>query len=150
SPYRGWHLWHHVGGLICMTFVLTWMCSGFLSMDDGRLFPGARLTASEAAILVAAPPDDAWPRDVPRRVAASAKETEWFGFDGRLYRRDRLDLDRQRLAPVGTDEQAPGSDHLTPGEIAGLAQRLESRCTTSVVDRDADAYAVAASMPAAP
>src|SRR6266536_2790651 len=33
SPYRGWHSWHHVLGLIAMTFVLNWIFSGWLSMD---------------------------------------------------------------------------------------------------------------------
>jgi hypothetical protein len=147
SPYGGWQLWHHLGGLACMTFVLTWMFSGFLSMDNGRLFPGARLTASEAAILAAPVPADAWPRGVLRSVAAVSKETEWFGFDRRLYRRDRLDLNRQILTRVSGDEQAAGSDHLAPRDIAMLAQRLGPRCTTSVMDRRADAYVATASMP---
>ena len=38
SPYSGWQKWHHVLGLACMTFVLTWIFSGWLSMDHGRLF----------------------------------------------------------------------------------------------------------------
>ena len=38
SPYVGWQKWHHVLGLACMTFVLTWIFSGWLSMDHGRLF----------------------------------------------------------------------------------------------------------------
>jgi len=40
SPYRGWHALHHVIGLISMVFVLTWIFSGWLSMDHGRLFSG--------------------------------------------------------------------------------------------------------------
>src|SRR5262249_11466080 len=35
SPYRGWQALHHWLGLICMPFVLTWIVSGWLSMDDG-------------------------------------------------------------------------------------------------------------------
>jgi hypothetical protein len=38
SPYAGLHAWHHWLGLGCMLFVLTWMFSGWLSMDDGTLF----------------------------------------------------------------------------------------------------------------
>ena len=36
--YRGLQRWHHVCGLIFAPFLLTWIFSGFLSMDDGRLF----------------------------------------------------------------------------------------------------------------
>src|SRR5262245_8726873 len=38
TPYRGWHACHHWLGLTCMIFVLTWIFSGWLSMDHGRLF----------------------------------------------------------------------------------------------------------------
>lgn len=38
SPFRGWMRWHHVLGLTAGTFVLTWVFSGWLSMDHGRLF----------------------------------------------------------------------------------------------------------------
>jgi len=30
--------WHHVSGLIFAPFLLAWIFSGFLSMDDGTLF----------------------------------------------------------------------------------------------------------------
>jgi hypothetical protein len=38
--YRGLQRWHHCVGLIVAPFLLSWIFSGFLSMDDGRLFSG--------------------------------------------------------------------------------------------------------------
>ena len=38
SPFRGWMRWHHLLGLFAGTVVLTWVFSGWLSMDHGRLF----------------------------------------------------------------------------------------------------------------
>ena len=38
SPFRGWMRWHHIVGLISGLFVLSWIFSGWLSMDHGRLF----------------------------------------------------------------------------------------------------------------
>jgi hypothetical protein len=38
SFYRGWMKWHHVLGIFASVFVLTWIFSGWLSMDHGRLF----------------------------------------------------------------------------------------------------------------
>ncbi len=38
SPFRGWMRWHHLLGLGSGLFVLTWIFSGWLSMDHGRLF----------------------------------------------------------------------------------------------------------------
>ncbi|MBT2186655.1 hypothetical protein KK488_06800 [Sphingobium sp. H33] len=37
-PYHGWMLWHHVAGLVGGLFLLTWIFSGWLSVDPGRLF----------------------------------------------------------------------------------------------------------------
>ena len=47
SPYQGWHKWHHLLGLACMVFVVSWIFSGWLSMDSGRLFSTGALTAAE-------------------------------------------------------------------------------------------------------
>ena len=36
--HRGLQRWHHMSGLIFAPFLLAWIFSGFLSMDDGTLF----------------------------------------------------------------------------------------------------------------
>jgi len=36
--FQGLQRWHHVSGLIFAPFLLAWIFSGFLSMDDGTLF----------------------------------------------------------------------------------------------------------------
>jgi hypothetical protein len=38
SPYQGLQRWHHIAGLIFAPFLLAWIFSGFLSMDDGTWF----------------------------------------------------------------------------------------------------------------
>ncbi len=38
SPFAGWLRWHHLLGLISGVVVFTWILSGWLSMDHGRLF----------------------------------------------------------------------------------------------------------------
>ncbi len=38
SDYSGWLYWHHLGGLIVGLLVLSWIFSGWLSMDHGRIF----------------------------------------------------------------------------------------------------------------
>uniref|UniRef100_B0SYH8 PepSY-associated TM helix domain protein n=1 Tax=Caulobacter sp. (strain K31) TaxID=366602 RepID=B0SYH8_CAUSK len=47
SSFRGWLRWHHGLGLGAAIFVLTWIVSGWLSMDHGRLF--SRGVASQQA-----------------------------------------------------------------------------------------------------
>lgn len=38
SPFKGWLRFHHILGLFAGLFVFTWIFSGWLSMDHGRLF----------------------------------------------------------------------------------------------------------------
>lgn len=38
TPCKSLHRWHHITGLIFAPFLLAWIFSGFLSMDDGSLF----------------------------------------------------------------------------------------------------------------
>jgi hypothetical protein len=47
SPFRGWMRWHHVIGLFASVIVVTWMLSGWLSMDHGRLFSRGETTTTQ-------------------------------------------------------------------------------------------------------
>jgi hypothetical protein len=38
-----WHAWHHALGLLCAAFVLTWIVTGWLSVDDGLVVPSSKL-----------------------------------------------------------------------------------------------------------
>ncbi|ABE37939.1 PepSY-associated TM helix [Rhodopseudomonas palustris BisB5] len=38
TPYRGWMAWHHLTGLVAGVVVLTWMFSGWLSLNPFDLF----------------------------------------------------------------------------------------------------------------
>lgn len=47
SPFRKWMRWHHVIGLFASVVVLGWIFSGWLSMDEGRIFPEGRPTRAQ-------------------------------------------------------------------------------------------------------
>jgi hypothetical protein len=51
SPFRGWMRWHHIIGLFASVIVVSWMLSGWLSMDHGRLFSRGEATAQQAIQL---------------------------------------------------------------------------------------------------
>lgn len=46
---RKWMRWHHILGLFASLFVLTWILSGWLSMDHGRLFSRGQATPDQLA-----------------------------------------------------------------------------------------------------
>lgn len=57
SPFQGWIRWHHGVGLGVALFVLTWMISGWLSMDHGRLFSRGYAGPAAEAVYAGAPLD---------------------------------------------------------------------------------------------
>jgi uncharacterized iron-regulated membrane protein len=151
TPYRRWHAWHHILGLACMTFVLTWIFSGWLSMDHGRLFSTGKLTAAEASAVAGGSWQDAQMPPASLPSSAQAREIEWFLFDRKVYRRERIGLDTQQLASQsGPDDFVLPRDFLTIGEVQALAERLATGCQEPFVVAADDAYAIAAAMPTAP
>jgi uncharacterized iron-regulated membrane protein len=146
SPYVGWQKWHHVLGLICMTFVLTWIFSGWLSMDHGRLFSTGKLSDAETASIAEAPAWESLPAQGP--ISANAREVEWFVFNRKFYRRDRTGLDAQRL--VSSSGPSPQREFLEPREISAFVERLASGCEAPRVVGPDDNYAITASVPNAP
>ena len=104
SPYRGWMAWHHWAGLIGGVFLITWIFSGWLSVDPFRLFASGGLSAQARARYEQA----AWPaspdlaRLAPQALGARQVELAWAG--GRPYLelrwpgRTRV-LDARTLAP---------------------------------------------------
>jgi len=114
SPFSGWMYWHHVTGLTCAVFVLTWIASGWLSMDHGRLFSDGRPQADEIATL-SGPPLTA--RELADHTASPAgqREIEWSRFAGRII-----------TGPLSVDD------------VQRAATRLGPRCINAADD---DAYA---------
>ncbi|MGZ5126220.1 MAG: hypothetical protein ACXWC1_25875 [Burkholderiales bacterium] len=149
SPFRGWHAWHHWLGLGCMVFVLTWIFSGWLSMDHGRLFSTGKLTAAEESRLLDVP---AW-KELPGLqtgvVSADALEIEWFGFAGRVYRRERMGFASQRLSLADHPASAV-RERLSTDEVTAGAMRLSPACGVAEPVAMDDPYPVTRSMPDAP
>jgi len=152
SPYGGLQAWHHWLGLLCMLFVLTWIFSGWLSMDDGLLFSSGKPSAAEAISIAGTPAWNALPRDATARIAAPVKEVEWFAFGGHIYRRERASADRQRLFLADAETGAAESDRafLRPDEIDAASSHLARGCDKAVVVDPGDDYAITSVMPAAP
>jgi hypothetical protein len=151
SPHRGAKAWHHWLGLICAPFVLTWIFSGWLSMDHGLLFSTGEPNTAQRAAMAGAPDWDSLGTDEVERIASHVVEVEWFAFGGRMFRRERITLDRQRLFLAGTRActATPDRPYLRADEIAAAAGALASACQAASVDPD-DPYASSSIVPGAP
>ncbi|CAL78468.1 conserved hypothetical protein; putative secreted/membrane protein [Bradyrhizobium sp. ORS 278] len=146
--YRGWHLWHHWMGLVCMQFVLTWMVSGWLSMDHGRLFATGLLTRVEDAILVGAV--DWTQLSAAPAVTGEVREIEWFAFGGRLHQRTRRALRQQQISMRDGPSWHVVGRFLQPAEINAVAVRLRGDCARSIEVEPGDDYPFASDVPGAP
>jgi hypothetical protein len=150
SPYRGWHALHHLIGLAATVFVLTWIFSGWLSMDHGRLFSRGQLTSAEAGVMNASPDWTAASSLDRPPISQSAREIEWFAFNGNLYRRDRMGLGGQTLIKAGDVPRDGLTKSLGAHDVQGLTARLAAGCGASSVLADNDDYPAQSSVSGAP
>ncbi|MBR0738598.1 PepSY domain-containing protein [Bradyrhizobium liaoningense] len=150
SPYRGWHALHHLIGLAAAVFLLSWIFSGWLSMDHGRLFSRGQLTPTEAGVMNAAP-DWREAASLDRQpISPSAREAEWFAFNGNVYRRDRIGLHGQTLIGAGGAPRDGGAAFLDVHEIGALTARLAAGCTAPSLLAGNDDYPARSMIPGAP
>ena len=152
SPYLGWHAWHHWLGLICMPFILTWIASGWFSMDNGRLFSSGETIPAQARAITGEPDWQQLPADELRSVSTAAKEVEWFAFGGRIYRRERLGPQQQRLVISGADANGVTTERafLRADEIDSALLGFGKSCNPAFQIEADDAYAAASIMTRAP
>jgi hypothetical protein len=149
SPYRAWHAWHHWLGIGCAIFVVTWMVSGWLSMDHGRLFSTGRLAAHDAQALKSELLGPALTSTALNDADAAAREIEWFVFGGHVYRRERVEIDRQHLRtfPRSALHEQP---FLDAEAVSAFVRRLSGECGAASVVADDDAYPISSAVPHAP
>jgi PepSY-associated TM region len=148
SPFRGMHWWHHVLGLVSLVFVTTWIFSGWLSMDDGLLFSKAGASDTELAAVSGAPPWERLTDATLLHITPSAREVEWFGFDGRLFRREISAANAQRLEDVA--DAARMRQFLPLDAVHPIASRLGPECGNPTELDGTDQYAIASAMPDGP
>jgi hypothetical protein len=150
SPYRSWHALHHLIGLAVAMFVLSWIFSGWLSMDHGRLFSRGQLTAAESAVVNAVPDWTAAPSADRAPLPSSAREIEWVAFNGEAYRRDRFALGEQRLVGPGDTPPAGQAGFLGARDVQEWAARLAAGCSAPSKLADNDDYPAPSAVPGAP
>jgi hypothetical protein len=150
SPYQGLHWWHHVAGLVCLIFVTTWIFSGWLSMDDGRLFSSARASNADLTAVAGAPQWNPLADEELHGIDPRAREVEWFAFAGRLFRREVTAPEAQHLVEIGTRDSAQKFLFLPPDAIGSIANRLSPDCRDPVAISPEDDYAMASIMPGSP
>jgi hypothetical protein len=151
SPYRGWQAWHHWLGLCCMLFVLTWIFSGWLSMDSGVLFSTGNPADAETVAIAGTPVWNTLPQEEIEHLPAALREVEWFVFAGRIYRRERAALNRQQLFVAASGDGVPSNQtFLRQDAIDAAMSDLGRTCDAARTIGAGDDYAVASNTRGAP
>lgn len=85
SPYHGWKSWHHWCGLLGGVFVLTWIVSGWLSVDPNHWLRGGSLGARSLLEYAgeSAPRFDADLRRLSMHIPPETRAVSFVYFDGR-------------------------------------------------------------------
>ncbi len=81
SPYHGWKSWHHWTGLLGGVFLLTWIFSGWLSVDPNGWLSGGSLTA-DAQLRYAGSARPTLVVDFEKLAHESARTVRFFHVDG--------------------------------------------------------------------
>jgi hypothetical protein len=137
-------------GLVSLIFVTSWIFSGWLSMDDGRLFSSARATNADIAAIAGEPPWNLLADEDLHNIDPRAREVEWIAFAGRLVRREVTAPDAQQLVAIGTRDGAQKFLFLPSDAIRSIANRLGPDCRDPVAVGREDNYAIASIMPGSP
>jgi hypothetical protein len=85
SPFRGIHYLHHIGGVLVAGFLLTYILSGWLSMDHGLLFSSNDITTTQRKILTGGKINWQQFNSIDTTIVAGAKQLEWIQLAGNPY-----------------------------------------------------------------
>lgn len=111
SPFKSWMRWHHILGLFTGLFVLSWIFSGWLSMDHGRLFSTPDPAPAQVAAFRGMSIDDI-ARDTPvaeLQAIPPAKEISFHAVAGQviLSRKDGENPIQQTTVTEALFTEAP-------------------------------------------
>jgi uncharacterized iron-regulated membrane protein len=130
TPYRGWMKWHHVAGLFGGVFLLTWIFSGWLSVDPGRYFDRGGVSDAARQAYAATGPLPPVDFTALAALAPDARRVDLTRAAGRAFVRieapegsDRV-LDPSSLKPFAADEsdiRARAARLVAGGRIESIA-----------------------------
>jgi uncharacterized iron-regulated membrane protein len=119
TPYRGWMAWHHIAGLIGGMFILTWMFSGWLSLNPGEYFAARGLTR-HMAVSYAGHDTPQIAATLPSMVPSGAVDARFVWLGGRPL----MVLMDSNGRQITTDPASGRATTLSDDEIFAAAARL--------------------------
>ncbi len=146
SPFRGMHYLHHLGGVLVATFLLTYILSGWLSMDHGLLFSSNDITATQRKVLTGGKINWQQFNSVDTSLVAGAKQLEWVQLAGNPYVIATFNQDSQKVL-----SQLAVSDNFAFSAFITQSTQLliGANCARPILVDKNDAYRSATAKPSA-
>jgi hypothetical protein len=119
SPYRGWKSWHHWTGLLGGVFLLTWIFSGWLSVDPNGWLSGGSLSA-DMQLRYAGNDRPTFAVDFTELAHEAARTVRFFYIDGTPIAAIVSADGRERLLDATTGERVVFDEQ----RLLNAAQRL--------------------------
>ncbi|HZV99216.1 MAG TPA: PepSY domain-containing protein [Methylophilaceae bacterium] len=148
SPFQGMQFWHHMLGLGCAIFVLTYIFSGWLSMDHGLLFSKNTAKPEEIMALAGGPYDIKRFDKLAISQAHGAREIDFIQLGSTPYLRARMTADDQVLI----SEHGKLGMYFSTALVTAASQQLlpDTACAPVAAIPATDTYYVKTSMQNAP
>lgn len=118
-PYRGVMRWHYFTGVIFGLCVLTWVLSGLLSMNPGKLNP-SRSPSDNQRQVYSGGELDVTQFSLPARLPNDAMEAELIRYDGQPFYNVTTRDGTRRLVSAADGEAALPSVEAMTERAAGL------------------------------
>ncbi|MGH8236232.1 MAG: PepSY domain-containing protein [Steroidobacteraceae bacterium] len=119
SQYRGWKNWHHWSGIVGGLFLLSWIVSGWLSVNPNGWLSGASPDA-ETLLRYAGHDGADLPVDFAKLAHESARTVRFFHIDGMPIAAPVLTDGTEPLLDARTGERVA----LTDAQLIHAARRL--------------------------
>ncbi|HKU12966.1 MAG TPA: hypothetical protein VJQ52_01150 [Steroidobacteraceae bacterium] len=133
SPYRGWKYWHHWFGIAGGVFLLTWIISGWLSVEPNGWLSGGSLSA-EAQLRYAGNDRPQFSADFSKLARDSTRTVRFLYIDGTpiaslvMAGGSELLLDARTGDRIAFDDQrlVQAARRLLPGAALIRHERIEA------------------------
>lgn len=145
TPFKRIYFWHHVLGLSCALFLLSYIFSGWLSMDHGLLFSSSDISTEERALINGAL--NLQPLEsINFQALHGAKEIDFLPLNNRTYIRAKNTNDQQRLY----DPDGWNSSYFDESFFSSSTPQLSVNCSGLTRLKKDDNYFVASDTPTSP
>lgn len=144
SPFRGMHYLHHLGGMFVAIFLLTYIFSGWLSMDHGLLFSSSDITLMQRQTLAGGKINWKQFSSIDVISAEGAKQLDWIQLANKPYIVATFHDDSQKvLGQLGISDNFS----LSSFTIIGTQLLKGANCSSVMLVDKNDAYRSATAQP---